>query len=51
MTLMGLVKKCVNTIFHVQIPYTDVFDSYPQLVGARLCLGAAEAGLFPGVAY
>ncbi|KAF9243452.1 MFS general substrate transporter, partial [Melanogaster broomeanus] len=24
---------------------------YPQLVGARLCLGAAEAGLFPGIAY
>ncbi|KAF9233954.1 major facilitator superfamily domain-containing protein [Melanogaster broomeanus] len=25
--------------------------TYPQLVGARLCLGAAEAGLYPGVAY
>ncbi|KAF9220040.1 MFS general substrate transporter [Gyrodon lividus] len=25
--------------------------TYPQLVGLRVCLGAAEAGLFPGVAY
>jgi hypothetical protein len=24
---------------------------YPQLVGARVCLGIAEAGLFPGVVY
>ncbi|KAG5636843.1 hypothetical protein H0H81_006636 [Sphagnurus paluster] len=24
---------------------------YPQLVGARICLGVAEAGLFPGVVY
>ncbi|KAF9234656.1 MFS general substrate transporter [Melanogaster broomeanus] len=26
-------------------------DGYPQLVGVRVCLGAAEAGLYPGVAY
>ncbi|KIJ13998.1 hypothetical protein PAXINDRAFT_13121 [Paxillus involutus ATCC 200175] len=25
--------------------------TYPQLVGLRVCLGVAEAGLFPGVAY
>ncbi|KAG2124869.1 MFS general substrate transporter [Suillus clintonianus] len=25
--------------------------TYPQLVGARVCLGVAEAGLFPGVVY
>ncbi|KAF8629066.1 hypothetical protein AX15_003563 [Amanita polypyramis BW_CC] len=25
--------------------------NYPQLVGVRVCLGVAEAGLFPGVAY
>lgn len=25
--------------------------SYPQLVGVRVCLGIAEAGLFPGVVY
>ncbi|KIJ14064.1 hypothetical protein PAXINDRAFT_13181 [Paxillus involutus ATCC 200175] len=25
--------------------------TYPQLVGARVCLGVAEAGLLPGVAY
>ncbi|KAL5520958.1 hypothetical protein ACEPAF_2961 [Sanghuangporus sanghuang] len=25
--------------------------TYPQLVGTRVCLGVAEAGLFPGVVY
>jgi len=25
--------------------------NYPQLVGARVCLGIAEAGLFPGVVF
>ncbi|KZS88571.1 MFS general substrate transporter [Sistotremastrum niveocremeum HHB9708] len=25
--------------------------TYPQLVGVRVCLGVAEAGLFPGVVY
>ncbi|PPQ68016.1 hypothetical protein CVT24_002925 [Panaeolus cyanescens] len=25
--------------------------NYPQLVGVRICLGVAEAGLFPGVVY
>jgi len=25
--------------------------TYPQLVGVRICLGVAEAGLFPGVVY
>ncbi|KAF9234650.1 MFS general substrate transporter [Melanogaster broomeanus] len=25
--------------------------TYPQLVGVRVCLGIAEAGLFPGVVY
>ncbi|CCL99898.1 uncharacterized protein FIBRA_01923 [Fibroporia radiculosa] len=25
--------------------------NYPQLVGVRICLGIAEAGLFPGVVY
>lgn len=26
-------------------------NSYPQLVGVRICLGVAEAGFFPGVVY
>jgi hypothetical protein len=30
---------------------TLTFDSFPQLIGARVCLGVAEAGLFPGVVY
>jgi len=28
-----------------------IVKTYPQLVGARVCLGVAEAGLFPGVVY
>ena len=28
-----------------------MYISYPQLVGTRVCLGIAEAGLFPGVVY
>lgn len=28
----------------------DAF-SYPQLVGVRILLGVAEAGLFPGIMY
>ncbi|KAI0033011.1 MFS general substrate transporter [Vararia minispora EC-137] len=28
-----------------------IVKNYPQLVGARVCLGVAEAGLFPGVTY
>ncbi|KAG1735896.1 MFS general substrate transporter [Suillus paluster] len=29
----------------------SLVKTYPQLVGVRACLGFAEAGLFPGVAY
>ncbi|KAF8503071.1 MFS general substrate transporter [Gautieria morchelliformis] len=28
-----------------------IVKTYPQLVGARVCLGVVEAGLFPGVVY
>ena len=28
-----------------------VSDSYPQLVGLRVCLGITEAGLAPGVFF
>ncbi|KAG9226994.1 hypothetical protein CCMSSC00406_0008966 [Pleurotus cornucopiae] len=28
-----------------------IVKTYPQLVGVRICLGVAEAGLFPGVVY
>ncbi len=27
------------------------FQSYPQLVGVRVCLGMAESGLAPGIYY
>ena len=34
------------------MPLTELTSpSYPQLVGTRVCLGIAEAGLFPGVVY
>ncbi|KAG0694942.1 MFS general substrate transporter [Suillus ampliporus] len=29
----------------------SLVKTYPQLVGVRVCLGIAEAGLFPGVVY
>ncbi|KAG6810176.1 hypothetical protein H0H92_013014 [Tricholoma furcatifolium] len=28
-----------------------IVKSYPQLIGVRVCLGVAEAGLFPGISY
>ncbi|KZT63332.1 MFS general substrate transporter [Daedalea quercina L-15889] len=31
--------------------YPTLTRSYPQLVGVRVCLGVAEAGLFPGVVW
>ncbi|KAG1728768.1 MFS general substrate transporter [Suillus lakei] len=33
--------------------FVDGFQEsiYPQLIGVRICLGVAEAGLFPGVVY
>ncbi|KZT63415.1 MFS general substrate transporter [Daedalea quercina L-15889] len=30
---------------------TSSYQSYPQLVGARMCLAIAESGFFPGVVY
>lgn len=35
----------------MQIRYVDDTIRYPQLVGVRIMLGIAEAGLFPGVVY
>jgi len=48
--MMGLVKKFVPKRSRLVSYLTETF-SYPQLVGARVCLGVAEAGLFPGVVY
>ncbi|KDQ21835.1 hypothetical protein BOTBODRAFT_99811 [Botryobasidium botryosum FD-172 SS1] len=38
--LWGIVMTCMGLV-----------KNYPQLVGCRVCLGVAEAGLFPGVTY
>lgn len=38
---------CTSTQFNLNVREF----SYPQLVGTRVCLGVAEAGLFPGVVY
>ena len=53
---MGLVKTYVNLALHdsllqwLRLHLIERY-SYPQLVGVRIALGVAEAGLFPGVAY
>ncbi|KAH7883131.1 MFS general substrate transporter [Phlebopus sp. FC_14] len=50
MTLMSLVKT--QDSFFSYIPLQLITGNrYPQLVGVRVCLGVAEAGLFPGVVY
>lgn len=51
MTLMGLVKTFVIFLFCFSLWFTLNSLRYPQLVGVRVCLGVAEAGLFPGVVY
>ena len=38
-------------IFRMPSVLIFMLCSYPQLVGTRVCLGIAEAGLFPGVVY
>jgi len=35
----------------VVMTMTGLVKSYQQLVGVRICLGVAEAGLFPGIVY
>ncbi|KAF8199833.1 MFS general substrate transporter [Mycena galopus ATCC 62051] len=39
-----LKLQCFRTLM-------GLVKTYPQLVGVRVCLGVAEAGLFPGVVY
>lgn len=40
-----------NRAFLVQFSDTYTAPRYPQLIGVRVCLGIAEAGLPPGVFY
>ncbi|KAJ3916174.1 MFS general substrate transporter [Lentinula edodes] len=41
----------ITVVWGVVMTLMGLVKTYPQLVGVRVCLGVAEAGLFPGVAY
>lgn len=47
----GYRKKVSPSVKPLYLSLTSRGSSYPQLVGVRVCLGIAEAGLFPGVVY
>ncbi|KAJ3514424.1 hypothetical protein NLJ89_g2392 [Agrocybe chaxingu] len=41
----------ITVTWGIVMTLMGIVKNYPQLVGARVCLGVAEAGLFPGVVY
>ncbi|KAJ3926074.1 MAG: major facilitator superfamily domain-containing protein [Lentinula lateritia] len=41
----------ITVVWGTVMTLMGLVKTYPQLVGVRVCLGIAEAGLFPGVAY
>lgn len=41
----------IATLWGIVIMSMGFVKTYEQLVGVRVCLGVAEAGLFPGIAY
>ncbi|KAJ3906230.1 MFS general substrate transporter [Lentinula edodes] len=41
----------ITVVWGVVMTLMGLVKTYPQLVGVRVCLRVAEAGLFPGVAY
>ncbi|KAI9056478.1 MFS general substrate transporter [Trametes sanguinea] len=41
----------ITLLWGVIMTLMGLVKTYPQLVGTRVCLGVAEAGLFPGVVY
>jgi len=41
----------INILWGLIVVLMGFVKTYPQLVGVRVCLGVAEAGLFPGVVY
>ncbi|KAJ3826108.1 MFS general substrate transporter [Lentinula raphanica] len=41
----------ITVLWGIIMTLMGLVKTYPQLVGVRVCLGVAEAGLFPGVAY
>ncbi|KAJ7160893.1 MFS general substrate transporter [Mycena filopes] len=41
----------ITVVWGIIMALMGLVKTYPQLVGTRICLGAVEAGLFPGVVY
>ncbi|KAF7358572.1 hypothetical protein MSAN_01195400 [Mycena sanguinolenta] len=41
----------ITVVWGVVMTLMGLVKTYPELVGVRICLGVAEAGLFPGVVY
>ncbi|KAI0043339.1 MFS general substrate transporter [Auriscalpium vulgare] len=41
----------ITMVWGTVMTLMGLVKTYPQLVGVRVCLGVAEAGLFPGVVY
>ncbi|CAK5265889.1 unnamed protein product [Mycena citricolor] len=41
----------ITVLWGTVMTLMGLVKTYPQLVGVRVCLGVAEAGLFPGVVY
>ncbi|KAF7357748.1 hypothetical protein MVEN_00820700 [Mycena venus] len=41
----------ITVVWGIIMTLMGLVKTYPQLVGVRICLGVAEAGLFPGVVY
>ncbi|KAH9835024.1 MFS general substrate transporter [Rhodofomes roseus] len=41
----------ITVVWGIVMTLMGIVKTYPQLVGVRICLGIAEAGLFPGVVY
>jgi len=41
----------ITVVWGIVMTMMGLVKNYPQLVGVRVCLGVAEAGLFPGVCY
>ncbi|TFK32744.1 MFS general substrate transporter [Crucibulum laeve] len=56
----NLVLKCfrpskwlpgITVAWGIIMTLMGLVKTYPQLIGTRICLGVAEAGLFPGIVY
>ncbi|KDR81104.1 hypothetical protein GALMADRAFT_222657 [Galerina marginata CBS 339.88] len=41
----------ITIVWGIVMTMMGLVKTYPQLIGARVCLGVAEAGLFPGVVF